>query len=33
VFDVLLRVDGLPSNSELTDPESWYRRVSNSPLA
>jgi uncharacterized protein (DUF2342 family) len=33
VFDVLLRVDGLPSNSELTDPQSWYRRVSNSPLA
>jgi uncharacterized protein (DUF2342 family) len=33
VFDVLLRVDGLPSAAELNDPEAWYQRVSNSPLA
>lgn len=33
VFDVLLRVDGLPSATELADPEAWYQRVSNSPLA
>ncbi|MHB1209024.1 MAG: zinc-dependent metalloprotease [Acidimicrobiales bacterium] len=33
VFDALLRVDGLPSHEELTDPESWYQRVTTSPLA
>jgi len=33
VFGALLRVDGLPSASELTDPEAWYERVTNSPLA
>ena len=33
VFDALLRVDGLPSASELTNPEEWYQRVTNSPLA
>ena len=33
VFDALLRVDGLPSSSELTEPGGWYERVSNSPLA
>jgi uncharacterized protein (DUF2342 family) len=33
VFDALLRVDGLPSAAELTDPNTWYERVTNSPLA
>lgn len=33
VFDVLLRVDGLPSAAELNDPAAWFQRVSNSPLA
>jgi uncharacterized protein (DUF2342 family) len=33
VFDALLRVDGLPSASELSDPEAWYERVTTSPLA
>ncbi|MFI5035076.1 MAG: zinc-dependent metalloprotease [Acidimicrobiales bacterium] len=33
VFDALLRVDGLPSDVELRDPDRWYRRVSTSPLA
>jgi uncharacterized protein (DUF2342 family) len=33
VFDALLRVDGLPSAAELTDPNAWYERVTNSPLA
>jgi uncharacterized protein (DUF2342 family) len=33
VFDALLRVDGLPSASELSDPDAWYERVTNSPLA
>jgi uncharacterized protein (DUF2342 family) len=33
VFDALLRVDGLPSAAELTDPQSWHERVTNSPLA
>ena len=33
VFDALLRVDGLPSASELEDPAAWYERVTNSPLA
>jgi uncharacterized protein (DUF2342 family) len=33
VFDALLRVDGLPSSSELTNPDAWYERVTNSPLA
>jgi uncharacterized protein (DUF2342 family) len=33
VFDALLRVDGLPSAAELADPNSWYERVTNSPLA
>jgi uncharacterized protein (DUF2342 family) len=33
VFDALLRVDGLPSSAELTDPGAWYERVTNSPLA
>jgi uncharacterized protein (DUF2342 family) len=33
VFDALLRVDGLPSSSELTGPDAWYERVTNSPLA
>ncbi len=32
-FDALLRVDGLPLASELTNPEAWYQRVTNSPLA
>jgi uncharacterized protein (DUF2342 family) len=32
-FDALLRVDGLPSATELDDPEAWYQRVTNSPLA
>jgi hypothetical protein len=29
----LLRVDGLPSATELVDPRAWYERVTNSPLA
>jgi uncharacterized protein (DUF2342 family) len=33
VFDALLRVDGLPSAHELGDPENWFQRVTNSPLA
>lgn len=33
VFDALLRVDGLPSAAELTNPDAWYERVTNSPLA
>jgi uncharacterized protein (DUF2342 family) len=33
VFGALLRVDGLPSASELYDPSAWYERVTNSPLA
>lgn len=33
VFDALLRVDGLPSHDELTQPEAWYQRVTTSPLA
>ena len=33
VFGALLRVDGLPSAAELDDPEAWYERVTNSPLA
>jgi len=33
VFDALLRVDGLPSASELDAPDAWYERVTNSPLA
>jgi hypothetical protein len=33
VFDALLRVDGLPSAAELNDPNAWYERVSNSPMA
>jgi uncharacterized protein (DUF2342 family) len=33
VFGALLRVDGLPSSSELYDPQAWYERVTNSPLA
>lgn len=33
VFDALLRVDGLPSDEELSDPDRWYRRVTTSPLA
>ena len=32
-LDALLRVDGLPSAAELTDPEAWLARVTNSPLA
>jgi uncharacterized protein (DUF2342 family) len=32
-FGALLRVDGLPSNADLSDPAGWYDRVSNSPLA
>jgi uncharacterized protein (DUF2342 family) len=32
-FSALLRVDGLPSDRELSDASSWYERVSNSPLA
>ena len=32
-FSALLRVDGLPSDAELSDPSGWYERVSNSPLA
>jgi uncharacterized protein (DUF2342 family) len=33
VFGALLRVDGLPSAKELDDPQAWYERVTNSPLA
>ncbi|HVA53084.1 MAG TPA: zinc-dependent metalloprotease [Acidimicrobiales bacterium] len=33
VFGALLRVDGLPSAAELNDPDAWYERVTNSPLA
>jgi uncharacterized protein (DUF2342 family) len=33
VFGALLRVDGLPSATELYDPHAWYERVTNSPLA
>ena len=33
VFGALLRVDGLPSAEELTDPSTWYQRVTTSPLA
>lgn len=33
VFGALLRVDGLPSASELYDPSAWYERVTSSPLA
>ena len=33
VFDALLRVDGLASADELSDPTAWYERVTNSPLA
>jgi uncharacterized protein (DUF2342 family) len=33
VFGALLRVDGLPKASELNDPDAWYQRVTNSPLA
>jgi uncharacterized protein (DUF2342 family) len=33
VFGALLRVDGLPSAFELSDPNAWYERVTNSPLA
>jgi uncharacterized protein (DUF2342 family) len=32
-FSALLRVDGLPSASDLEDPAAWYERVTNSPLA
>jgi len=32
-FSALLRVDGLPSHAELSDPDAWYQRVSTSPLA
>ncbi len=32
-FSALLRVDGLPSDAELGDPDAWYERVSTSPLA
>ena len=33
VFDALLRVDGLPSVSELDAPFQWFERVTHSPLA
>lgn len=33
VFDALLRVDGLPSATELLDPHAWFERVTSSPLA
>jgi uncharacterized protein (DUF2342 family) len=33
VFAALLRVDGLPSAAELESPETWYERVTHSPLA
>jgi len=32
-FSALLRVDGLPGDTELTAPDAWYERVTNSPLA
>ena len=32
-FSALLRVDGLPSHDDLHDPDAWFERVSNSPLA
>jgi len=32
-FGALLRVDGLPSASELEKPDAWYERVTTSPLA
>jgi uncharacterized protein (DUF2342 family) len=32
-FTALLRADGLPTVDELTSPETWYLRVTNSPLA
>ena len=32
-FSALLRVDGLPSDAELSDAHAWFERVSNSPLA
>lgn len=32
-FSALLRVDGLPSHAELSDPDAWFERVSHSPLA
>ena len=32
-FSALLRVDGLPSDGELSDARAWYERVSTSPLA
>ena len=32
-FNALLRVDGLPSDNELSDPAGWYQRVTSSPLA
>ena len=33
VFDALLRVDGLPTAPELSDPGAWYERITSSPLA
>ena len=33
VFSALLRVDGLPSAQELAAPDTWYERVTTSPLA
>jgi len=33
VFDAFLRVDGLPTASELSAPAQWYERVTHSPLA
>ena len=33
VFSALLRVDGLPTATELEDSHAWYERVTNSPLA
>ncbi len=33
VLDAMLRVDGLPTFEELTDPEAWLARVNDSPLA
>lgn len=33
VFSAFLRVDGLPSADELTAPDVWFQRVTNSPLA
>ncbi len=32
-FDALLRVDGLPNAAELSSPDQWFTRVTNSPLA